>query len=75
MEKPNIDKSTSSGRSGINLENPSFSKDSPKNSGRNEKLLDKDSFSNNTMRSIALKKKKYSACIDSLSDQQQKVSK
>jgi len=75
MEKPNTDKSTSSDRSGINLENPSFLKDSPKNSGRNKKLLDKDSFSNDTMRSIALKKEKDSACIDSLSDQQQKISK
>jgi len=49
MEKPNIDKTISGGRPDINLKNPSSSKDSARNSGEKQKLLDKDSSSNYIM--------------------------
>jgi hypothetical protein len=71
MEKPNTDK-TNSGRPGINLENPSSSKDSPRNSRKKQKLLDKDSSSDDTMRLNASPNEKDGACIASLKNQQQK---
>jgi hypothetical protein len=54
MKKSNTDKITTAGdRSGINLKNLSYSKDSPRNFWENKKLLDKDSSSDDIMRSIA----------------------
>jgi hypothetical protein len=52
MEKPNTDKTTSGDTPGINLKNPSISKDSSKNSGGNKKWLDKDSSLNDIIKSI-----------------------
>jgi len=72
IEKPNTDKATSNNKPSINLENSSCPKDSSKNSGRNKKLLAKNSFSYDIMRSIPPPNEKDGACIDSLSSQQQK---
>jgi hypothetical protein len=68
MEKCNTDKITSD-RSDINLENPSSLKVSLRNSEGNQKLLDKDSSSEDIMRSISPPNEK-DACIGNLSGQQ-----
>jgi len=67
MEKPNTD--NPGGRPGINLENPSSSKDTLRDSG-NQQLFDKDS--GNTMRSITPSNKKDNTYFDKLNNQQQK---
>jgi hypothetical protein len=72
MQKQNTDKTISGDRPGINLENPSTSRDSPRNSEGNKKLLDKDSSSDDIMRPILPPNDKDGVSIDSLSSQQQK---
>jgi hypothetical protein len=59
MEKTNTDKTKPDGRSGINLENPSFSKNSLRDSGEDQQLSDKDSSSGDAMRSPPNEKDAY----------------
>jgi len=71
MEKANTE-AIFDGSPGINLENPSFSKDSVRNSRENQKLLDKNSSSDDIMGSITSANEKHDIYIDSLNGQQQK---